>query len=110
MPSDNNRLLLEMDRTIRELNRSCINPAIPELTTEDLAPVMALVARARAAYLKEMFDITAVVGDGLPSPDQIRQLRNLRLTFEELVAGTQALETAIQRGYLDVQPPHGKTD
>ena len=44
MPMDNNRLLLEIDKTIREVNREVINPSIPELTLDDLTPVMALVA------------------------------------------------------------------
>ncbi|MES9843328.1 MAG: hypothetical protein ABW162_05955 [Candidatus Sedimenticola sp. PURPLELP] len=103
MHKDNNRLLLEIDKTIRELNRDIINPQIPQLMLDDLAPVMAMVARSRATYLKELFDLANVVGEGQPSPDQVRQLRQLREAYEELVAGAQSLETAIQRGYLDVQ-------
>ncbi|MES9870652.1 MAG: hypothetical protein ABW082_13410 [Sedimenticola sp.] len=103
MHKDNNRLLLEIDKTIRELNRDAINPQIPELMLDDLTPVMALVARSRAIYLRELFDVANIAGEGMPSPDQIRQLRQLREAYEELVAGAQALETAIQRGYLDVQ-------
>ncbi|MES9957524.1 MAG: hypothetical protein ABW086_10760 [Sedimenticola sp.] len=103
MHKDNNRLLLEIDKTIRELNRDAINPQIPELMLDDLTPVMALVARSRAIYLRELFDVANIADEGMPSPDQIRQLRQLREAYEELVAGAQALETAIQRGYLDVQ-------
>ncbi|KRT55177.1 hypothetical protein [endosymbiont of Ridgeia piscesae] len=102
MLTDNNRLLLEIDKTIREINRETINPAIPKLSLSDLNPVMVLVARARVVYLKELFDIAGVVGNGLPSPDQIDQLKKLRETYEELVNGAQSLEIAIQRGYLDV--------
>ncbi len=94
MSTENNRLLLELDKTIREINRRVINPEIPELNLEDLNPVMELVARARSIYLKELFDMA--------SPDQLKQLRYLRLSFEELREGAQALEAAIQRGYLDV--------
>lgn len=99
---DHNRLLLEMDRTIRDLNREIINPMIPELTLGDLSPVMTLVARARGLYLQELFQITEVAGERMPSDDQIGRLQKLRYTFEELVKGAQALETAIERGYLDV--------
>jgi len=42
-------------------------------------------------------------GDG-PDAGQIEKLRTLRQTFEEMVAGAQAIETTIQRGYLDVKP------
>lgn len=99
---DHNRMLLEIDRTIRDLNRSTINPMIPELTLNDLCPVMELVARARGLYLKELFEVTEISGDQMPSQDQIGRLKKLRENFEELVKGAQALETAIERGYLDV--------
>ena len=99
---DRNRLLLELDKAIRDLNRSIINPKIPELKLDDLCPVMELVARARAAYLNELFDMSSLLSEGLPSPEQVRQLRCLRETYEELVSGAKALETAIERGYLDI--------
>ena len=102
MSIDNNRLLLRIDSTIRDLNREVINATIPELSIQDIAPVMDLVARTRAKYLKELFDLAEVAGKEMPSPEQIRQLGNLRETYEELVKGAQALETAIQRGYIDV--------
>ena len=99
---DKNRLLLEISDRIRELNRNIINPIIPELTLDDLSPVLLMVARARAAYLKELFDIAGVVQENIPSPSQIGQLQSLRKTYEELITATQAMETAIERGYLDV--------
>ncbi len=99
---DNNRLLLEIDRTIRTLNREIINPEIPELTLNDLTPVLRMVARARASYLKELIDLASVVEDGNPSHEQINKLSQQRRSFEELVEGAKALETAIERGYLDV--------
>jgi len=102
MPTDNKRLLLELDNAIREINRQVINPEIPELSLEDLHPVMELVAKARSNYLKRLFDITAAVDEEMPSTEQLKQLRLLRLTFEELREGSQALTTAIERGYLDV--------
>ncbi|MEW8506263.1 MAG: hypothetical protein AB2598_06125 [Candidatus Thiodiazotropha sp.] len=100
--TQNNRLLLEIDKEIREINRSTINPRIPQLNIKDLKPVMAMVARSRADYLNELFDLASVCGEDPPSPDQIRHLRNLRLMYDELVSGAQALSTAIERGYLDV--------
>lgn len=102
MSTDNNRLLIELEKRIRDLNREIINPTIPALGVDDLTPVMQLVARARATYLAELFAITAAVDEGLPNGDQLNTLRRLRLTYEELLQGAQALETAIQRGYLDV--------
>lgn len=102
MPTDKSRLLLEIDKNIREVNREVINPEIPELKLDDVMPVMRMVARARASYLKELFDLAAVAEEKMPSPDQIKQLRLLRVIYDELVSGAKAMETAIQRGYLDV--------
>jgi len=102
MATENKRLLLELDKTIREINREVINPRVAELTLDDLCPVMRLVAKARADYLEAMFEVAEAVGDGQPSQDQLKKLRYLRLSFEELREGAQAMETAIERGYLDV--------
>lgn len=100
--SVNNRLLLELENCIRNANKEIINPEIPDLNLESIKPVMEIVARARASYLKLLFEITNECGDGVPEPKQIIKLANGRKTFEELVQASQALDTAIQRGYLDV--------
>ena len=97
------RLLMELEKAIRDINRSVINPVIPELTVAGINPVMTLVARTRAEYLKALFDLTDATGKALPDKAQIESLRQLRETYEEMLAGAQALEAAIQRGYLDVQ-------
>lgn len=103
MPHDNSRLLLEIEKTIREINCELINPLIPELGLDDIRPVMTAVARARAAYLRELLDLSVTLGDAVATPEQVKRLRLLRLIYEELVSGAKALETAIQRGYLDVR-------
>ncbi|MDQ7016657.1 MAG: hypothetical protein Q9O24_13605 [Gammaproteobacteria bacterium] len=97
-----NRLLLAIDNQIKKLNREIISPQIPQLVLNELKPIMSLVAKARAAYLKELFVITEQVNGEVTSPQQIEKLRDLRTVFEELVQATQALETAIERGYLEV--------
>ena len=102
MGMDTNRLLLELEQTIRTLNREIINPEIPSLTLDGLCPVMCMVATTRAAYLNELFHTATEVGRNIPSTEQVTKLRALRETYEEMVSGAQALETAIQRGYLDV--------
>lgn len=101
--SDKKRLLLELDNIIRNINGDVINPLIPQLEMEKLSPVLTLVARARALYLKELMELADIVGDEMPNGDQIKRLRNYRLTFEELLGASQALTTAIERGYLDVR-------
>ncbi|WP_419799159.1 MAG: hypothetical protein ACNI26_05680 [Terasakiella sp.] len=97
------RIKLKMDKTIREINQVVINPEIPELSSEDLEPVFRLVAKCRAAYLKQLFHVTLAAKKGLPDNGQIQELADLRNTYEEILKATQALETAIERGYLDMK-------
>lgn len=104
MSKDINRLLLQLEQAIRVLNQETINPVLPELNLAGLNPVMSLVARTRANYLKELFDLAGTCTDSVPSTSQIDNLYTLRRSYEEMVAGAQALETAIQRGYLDIKP------
>ncbi|WP_432696798.1 hypothetical protein ACQUQP_00040 [Marinobacterium sp. YM272] len=103
MPVNNNRLLLELENYRREINREIINPQFPELSLEDLKPLLSMVAHARASYVRELLDIASSGNEGGPSQEQIKQLKNHRETFDELVAATNALEAVIHRDYLDVK-------
>ncbi|MDH5784505.1 MAG: hypothetical protein OEZ16_02720 [Chromatiales bacterium] len=107
MSTNNSRLLLEINKTIKDINREVINPVIDDLKCEDLKPVIIMVARARAAYLAEIFTLANSLGEGSPTTEKLKRLQHLRVSFEELSKGAQALETAIERGYLDVE---GHTD
>lgn len=104
MAIDNNRILLEAEKLRREINREVINPLIPVLSLEDLKPLITMVARARARYMRELLDLAKVTSDLPPSDEQIQRLRHQRETYEELVKAAGALETVIEREYLDVRP------
>lgn len=103
MGLDSNRLLLALEKSLRDINRGVINPEFEKLSIKDLNPVLDLVARARADYIKELFDMAAEYPDALPSPDRVAELKEHRVRYEELVSASQALETAIERNYLDVR-------
>lgn len=103
MSQEINRLLLQQDKAIREINQQVINPLLPELTLAGLNPVATMVARVRARYLKALLDLAESCSDCVPAEEQIDELRVLREAYEEMVVGAQALETAIKRGYLDVK-------
>jgi hypothetical protein len=101
--ADKNRLLLEIETTIREVNRQVINPEIPELTLQALKPAIEMTARARLAYFKEFLKVAEEVQGGeLPTLDQIKKLRILHQTYDELVSGMRGVQVAIERQYLDV--------
>ncbi len=101
MNQEINRLLMELEHSMRTINREVINPEFQSLTLEDLRPVLCLVAGARARYLKELFDLGATAPDGRPTASQLETLAQLRREYDELASAAKALETAIQRGYLD---------
>lgn len=100
---DVNRLLLQFEKSVREMNRDEINPRIPELKLADLSPIVKMVAKARARYLKGLFDLSNILEGDMPSPEQIKNLKIMRECYEELADGSKALEVAIERGYLDVK-------
>ena len=102
MSEEGNRLLMVWDKTLKEVNRSVINPEIKDLGIEDIKPVLELVARSRADYLKMLFDIAAEYETGLLPEQKVLELKQHRESYEELVAAAQALETAVKRNYLDV--------
>ncbi len=102
MEVENKRLLLEINTAIREINRTTIDPQIPKLSVDDLNPAMKMLAHTRAPYLKKLFDMGNSNQGEIPSEQQIGELRKLRLAFEEMTQGAQALEVAINRGYLEV--------
>ena len=103
MSTTNSRLLLAISKTIKDINREIINPEIEELEIADLKPVIEMVAKARAKYLSEVFTMAGTLGENPPTTEQLKRLQHLRVSFEELSKGAQALETAIERGYLDVE-------
>jgi len=102
MNQQNNRLLVELEHSMRTINREVINPEIQSLTLDDLRPMLSLVANARARYIKELFSLGTCAPDGRPTADQFDTLAQLRCEYDELASAAKALETAIQRGYLDI--------
>jgi len=52
--------------------------------------------------LKVLFEVADEFPDLLPSTERIAGLKEQRVRYEELVTASQALETAIERNYLDV--------
>ncbi len=104
MPSDDRdigRARMEMMAQLREINRDVIHGLVPNLSTEDLTPYFKLVAKARGLYIKRLIDLAANEAD-LPSDEQVRELSLLRRSYDELIHGGQMIETAIERGYIDV--------
>ena len=105
MNSDTNRLLLRYEQLLKTINREIINPEISIISLNDLRPIAELVARARADYLKRLFEIAQAHNNskGLPNDIELQELKQLRGVFLELLEGSKSFETAIDRGYLDIK-------
>ena len=97
---DRRRLMNQFGETVRQINRAVLNPLIEPLGADQLEPVVAMVANARAEYLQALLTMTAQP-DSDSAPVDISDLRAARERYEELIAATGALETMIERGYLD---------
>ncbi|MFT5445723.1 MAG: hypothetical protein ACI9DC_000884 [Gammaproteobacteria bacterium] len=102
MNRDNNRMMLELERMRRSINRDTIAAQVGDLTLAELEPVLKMVADVRAAYIKSVFDL-ATQCDGIPSAEQIVTLREHRMAFTELIDVANAIETAISRGYVGAE-------
>lgn len=102
MTTEASRMLLAFEQQMRNINREILNPLIESLSPADLEPMLRMVAKARALYLQELLKVAGESGGELPDDQQIKVLHQRRLRYDELVAAAKALETAIQRGYLDV--------
>lgn len=102
---DINRLLLQYQQLYRHANKEYINPEIEELCINDLKPMVELVAKSRATYLKYSYELGKQYfnTDQYPNADELKKLKSLRLRFTELSESAQAFETCIRRGYLDLK-------
>lgn len=97
------RFLIEIERQIRQLNHDVLDPEIKEVSKASLQPALIMVAKARAHYLQSYIKLANEYQDSLPSLEEVKSLRTARVTYDELVHASQALETAISRGYITIK-------
>ena len=102
---DINRLLMQFEHLLKQANRERINPQIEELAIDDLKPIVDLVARSRAEYLRELYILSKKYHgqEALPSADELASLKASRMRFLDLADGAKSIEISIQRGYLDLK-------
>lgn len=102
---DINRMMLHYEQLYKTANKEHINPNIEALSIDDLKPIVNMVAKSRADYLKYVYELGKKYGETQNSPgaEELKKLKVLRLRFTELAEGSMAFETSIQRGYLDLK-------
>lgn len=103
MTRDNNRLIMELEMQRREVNREMINPIMTAVEIDTLLPVIKICSKARAAYINCLMEIANDHSDEPCTFDQIEQLKQYRVAYDELICAANALETVIKRDYVDVK-------
>jgi len=95
------QFLEQIERGIAEANREIIHERIPELDSQAFVSLALQVARLRARYLEAALE-RHDDEDGESAAAWSRTLRERREAYEEAVGAFEALQRAIQRGYVDI--------
>src|SRR5690554_6113787 len=96
------QFLHEVEQSIREANREIIHGQIPELNKERFVQFALVVARLRASYLQAALDLSHSEGESEGSAVAGETLRDHRCAYEEARDAFEALQRAIERGYVDI--------
>jgi hypothetical protein len=96
------RFMMGMEHVLREINHEIISPAIPNMSVENVVPLMITVARLRAEYLKFAFHLCDDRNEEHPTTEELAKLKHLRERFQEMLAVAKELEHCIDRGYIDL--------
>ncbi len=92
------RFLLEVEDAIAKANRLAIKQRLGPLRRRRFMELAAKVAEIRADYLHAAFHIEWAK-DSCPTAD----LESKRHRYEEAVAAYDALERAVERGYVEFE-------
>jgi hypothetical protein len=92
------QFLEQMQMAVAVANREVIHRKIPNLTPETFQQLAVMVARFRADYLEAAIRLsTSETHDA----NALAELKHSRELFDEGCAAFEALERAIERGYVD---------
>jgi hypothetical protein len=74
----NKRLLLQLDKHRRDINKEAINSTVDNLNLDNLKPIVNMVANSRAAYIGALMKLSNSTSDSSPSIKDMDQLREKR--------------------------------
>ena len=92
------RFLEEIERSIREANRHILRERLPQLDQNRFVALADEVAQLRASYLQAALAGNRVADSG----DGLRTLRGHREAYDEARHAFEALQRAIERGYIEI--------
>jgi hypothetical protein len=96
------RFLLESGQLIRDANRKIIHERIPKLTKDSILAFAITVARLRARYLEAAFLLSSLDQDVPVDEHNYNELRRCRELYEESRSAYEAIQSAIENGYVDI--------
>lgn len=91
--------LEQVERKIATANREILHGEIPQLDQASFVRLAEQVARLRAAYLRSA--LGGIEGNSLDGP-AVEELRHRREAYDEARHAFEALQRAIERGYVDI--------
>ena len=94
----------QLEMAVALANREVIHRQIPNLSPDTFQQLAVMVARFRANYLAAAIRLS----DAHDPPDATRlaELKRMRELFDEGCAAFEALQRAIERGYVDIGEKH----
>ncbi|MEX2571808.1 MAG: hypothetical protein WD737_10970 [Gemmatimonadota bacterium] len=96
------KFLHDIEQGIRQANQEIIHERIPELTRERFVEFALVVARLRASYLQASLEVSRGVPDLSEPAALCSALKPHRVAYEEARDAFEALQRAIERGYVDI--------
>jgi hypothetical protein len=94
------QFLEKLEMAIVVANREVIHKQIPDLNQATFQSLAVMVAKFRANYLEAAIKLSALPGDCDASC--FEDLKKKRELYEESRAAFEALERAIERGYVEI--------
>jgi hypothetical protein len=93
------QFLEQMQIAVTIANREVIHGKIPNLTPATFHQLAVMVARFRADYLEAAIRLS---NSDTHDEEALAELKHLRELFDEGCSAFEALERAIERGYVDL--------
>ncbi len=100
------RFLNEVEQGIRAANREVVHKLIPTLDNDSFFGLAVAVAKLRANYLEAALRMSRAKEP--TNPATIAELRTKRELYDEGRLAFEALQRAIERGYVDIADGSGK--
>lgn len=96
------RLLQRFEYEIIAVNQKNLSEIAGDFGKEDLLRIGSKISTCRAKYLKLVLDMSHVEDSNI-STDMVKQMRNQRMIYDEMMLSFAALRHALERGYVVVK-------